>query len=196
VFTNFLNRKAPNRQCPRCPVPRGAFVATPHRRVLEKNLALTSHLTCFLLYECVTCKYRQWFDEPVRGQIKDGRWRPTGEPIGGRYYITRAKHWLFNDGIHIRASEWSQLTRNDPDLLGLAGNYLAQSSYSGTYEVEYYSETDGPTGTMLIWRAGNLEIRSLTINAVAKMFDICGQLDASVQDENGKVYRTTADWER
>ena len=196
MLTNFLNWKAPNRQCPRCPTRLGALVATPHRRVVEKNLALTSQLTCFLLYECVTCKYRQWFDEPVRGQIKDALWHPTGQLIGGRYYITRAKHWLLNDDKQIRASEWSQLTRNDPDLLGLTGDYLAQSSYSGTYEVECYSETDGPTGTILNWRAGNIEIGSLKTNAVSKIFEICGRLDASVQDEHRKIYRTTADWER
>jgi hypothetical protein len=105
--------------------------------------------------------------------------------MGVEFHITRAIHWADNEGASITAEEWLAYVARDPELLARPENgeffvrWLGQSQYEEPW---------------LAWFQGNIDTKWPDTALYQKMLRIAKALDANVQDDDGTVYRSPADW--
>jgi hypothetical protein len=102
--------------------------------------------------------------------------------MGYDIHITRARSWLENAGMEIRAEEWLKVVAEDPEL-HLAG-------FNGPYFALWKSlpeDWDGSTG-WLNWRKGNIYAKGASESLIGKMLDIANRLGARVQGDDMEIY--------
>ena len=101
--------------------------------------------------------------------------------MGYEFHITRAKSWTLNTKHRISAEEWIAYVEKDQEL-SLSrdgGPYFAR--WSGK------SKLNEP---WLDWRDGNIETKNPDEALIDKMVAIARELRATVQGDDGEIYRS------
>jgi hypothetical protein len=101
--------------------------------------------------------------------------------VGYDLHITRAKSWALNTKHRISAEEWLAYVEKDPEL-SLSrdgGPYFAK--WSGK------SKLNEP---WLDWHDGNIETKNPDEALIDKMVVIADELGATVQGDDGEIYRS------
>ena len=105
--------------------------------------------------------------------------------MGVEFHITRAACWAENELRAISSDEWLAYVASDPELeLDLAnGEHFARWLGRSAYDEPW-----------LDWFQGNISTKWPDTALYQKMLKIASALGAQVQDDNGKVYISDADW--
>ncbi len=106
--------------------------------------------------------------------------------MGVELHITRAEFWPQNEGTEITADEWLSYVAADPELRRRPENgqyfvvWLGQSKYEEPW---------------LDWFQGNVNTKWPDTTLDRKMLSIAVALGGRVQDDDGTVYVSAAEWE-
>ncbi|VWD60209.1 hypothetical protein BLA50215_07248 [Burkholderia lata] len=105
--------------------------------------------------------------------------------MGVEFHITRADFWAENEDAAISAETWLAYVQADPELELRPECGAHHAQWSGP------SAHDEP---WLDWHAGNIMTKWPDTALYCKMLKIAADLEATVQDDNGTVYRLPTDW--
>lgn len=99
--------------------------------------------------------------------------------MGYDLHITRAEHWVENDGQWIEADEWLALVESDPELRLDENNgpYFVIWSGPSKYEEPWFD-----------WSDGNITTKYPDSAMITKMVEIAGKLGGNVQGDDGERY--------
>lgn len=104
--------------------------------------------------------------------------------MGYDLHITRAEHWLENEGREITWEEWLSLVADDPELTLDPDNGDELALWSGpSRHAEPWFE----------WWGGNISTKSPDRAIVAKMLQIAERLRARVQGDDGEFHDSLTD---
>ncbi len=106
--------------------------------------------------------------------------------MGYEVHITRADDWSDNDATPIEAEEWLGVVEADPELTIQAEN--------GPYFAAWSGACSYPGGGWFDWSAGNISTKNPDRAILGKMLRLASLLGASVQGDDGEVYRSADDW--
>jgi len=106
--------------------------------------------------------------------------------MGVELYITRADFWAENEDSPITAAEWLSYIDSDPELSldTSQGAHFARWSGKSAYEEPW-----------LDWCQGNISTKWPDTALYRKMLNIAESLGGAVQDDDGKLYKSPADWQ-
>jgi hypothetical protein len=105
--------------------------------------------------------------------------------MGVELHITRAAFWALNDDAPISAEEWLRYVDSDSELARWPENgphfvrWLGPSSYAEPW---------------LDWSSGNVLSKWPDTALYLKMLRVAEHFQASVQDDDGNVYRSEGQW--
>lgn len=101
--------------------------------------------------------------------------------MGYDVYITRAKSWALNTNNPIPAEEWLAYVQKDPEL--------SVSQDGGPYFAKWNgkSKLNEP---WLDWHDGNIKTKNPDEALIDKMAAIARELGATVQGDDGEIYRS------
>ncbi len=105
--------------------------------------------------------------------------------MGVELHITRAEHWVENDGAQISEDEWLTYVSSDPELRITGENGKCFAIWSGPSK---YGEP------WLDWSRGNISTKWPDAALFQKMLRIAEALGATVQDDEGNEYSKPGDW--
>lgn len=99
--------------------------------------------------------------------------------MGYDLHITRAEHWIDNQGEEITSAEWVQYVTNDPELsfAGVNGEFFTDWKGKSKYPEPWFD-----------WYKGNIYTKNPDKPIVAKMLAIAKDLGARVQGDDGEFY--------
>ncbi len=106
--------------------------------------------------------------------------------MGVELYITRAEFWADNEPSPITAEEWLSYVESDPELS------------LDTSQGEYFARWQGKSAhedPWLDWFEGNISTKWPDVALYVKMLQVAQALGGRVQDDDGVVYQSPADWQ-
>jgi hypothetical protein len=106
--------------------------------------------------------------------------------VGYDVHITRARHWSDNAASPIEAEEWLAVVEADPEL--------AIDAENGPYFAVWSGQCSNPDGGWFDWSVGDVFTKNPDRATVGKMLRLASLLGASVQGDDGEVYRSADDW--
>jgi hypothetical protein len=101
--------------------------------------------------------------------------------MGYELHITRAKSWALNTKDRISTKEWLAYVEKDPEL--------SLSPDGGPYFAKWSGKSK-LTEPWLDWHDGNIETKSPDEALIDKMVAIARELGATVQGDDGEIYRS------
>ena len=107
--------------------------------------------------------------------------------MGYDIHVTRASSWQDNRDQEILEKEWTALVEADPEL--------ALDPPNGKHAVLWSGDESTP-GSWFDWYKGNVFTTNPDRAVLTKALGIAASLEAHVQGDDGKTYRSVEDWQQ
>jgi hypothetical protein len=105
--------------------------------------------------------------------------------MGYELHITRGRFWAENEGHHISTEEWLSLIEADIELTLYNRNGPYFAVWSGSSQHEH---------SWLDWFEGNIHTKHPDRAMLGKMLQIADGLGATVQGDDGEIYKSVSDY--
>jgi hypothetical protein len=99
--------------------------------------------------------------------------------MGYDLHITRAEHWVENEGHEISREEWLELVAGDPELSPDPVNGADFALWNGPSR---------HTDPWFHWSRGNITTKNPDPPMITKMVRMAAGLGATVQGDEGEIY--------